>query len=59
MKYIQINSRAYAVSSRSSGSEVLRVFIPVVKGFSSFHVSYSANGTTDAFRFIYAEGDNI
>ena len=45
-----------AVEGRSSASgNNLRVFLPVKEG-DTFEVSYSAGGTTNRFRFIYAEG---
>lgn len=59
-QYLQVNSGYCAVTSNATGNgQILRVLAPVVKGTNSFHVTYSAGGTTDVFRFIYAEGDNI
>lgn len=55
-QYIQINQWQYAVTSLSPGSGgSLRFLAPVSKG--TFNVSYSAGGSTTAFRFIYAEGE--
>lgn len=40
----------------SIASQALWVWFPVKKG-ETFHVNYSAGGTTELFRFVYAQGE--
>ena len=54
-----VNSSAGGLSISSllpSSSSTIRLFIPCKKG-DSVVCNYSASGTTNAFRFIYAEGE--
>ena len=51
-------TKGFGTEQASSGSGVhLKVFIPVVKN-DIFQVEYSASGTLNAYKFIYAEGES-
>lgn len=56
-QYITITSGAHGLIIRSHASgDVLRLMLPVRKG-KKYKLDYTAGGTTNQFRFIYAEGE--
>lgn len=55
-QYVKLTAKTMAIVSVSNGGQAI-VYLPVKKG-AEVRVDYNLSGATNAFRFIYAEGEN-